>query len=128
MDRAAEETGVRYLFGARDDTGVDGDGDGGGGVDGEEEEEREKEREEERERKRPDMPSGENYENVGQRPREEFVRELARSRVLIGVGNPLMCVSSSSFVFFSVSRFFGFSIFLFFRAVRVRAGLEEGLC
>lgn len=80
MDRAAEETGVRYLFGARDDTVVDGDGDG-------------EEVEEERERKRPDMPSWENYENVGQRPREEFVRELARSRVLIGVGNPLMCVS-----------------------------------
>ncbi|EIM85956.1 uncharacterized protein STEHIDRAFT_168983 [Stereum hirsutum FP-91666 SS1] len=87
MDRAAGETGVRYLFGARDDTGVDDTGvEEGGDAD----REREKEREEERERKRPDMPSRENYENVGQRPREEFVRELARSRVLIGVGNPLI--------------------------------------
>lgn len=86
MDRAAEETGVRFLFGARDDTGVaeDWGGEGDGEV------------EEERERKRPDMPSAENYENVGQRPREEFVKELARSRVLIGVGNPLMCVFLSS--------------------------------
>lgn len=73
MDVAAEVAGVKFVFGARNDSREDD------------------------ETTMPDMPKLDNYVNVGQLRREEFVKQLARSRVLVGVGNPLMYVSSPVF-------------------------------